>query len=79
MSSEKIGPGNFKLAGGGLVDRVSPKSKAGRKIFGFWIGMFAWAPLLILSLIEGTAFRGNVEFPFLYDPAPYARLLSPSR
>ena len=75
MSSETIGPENFKLAGGGLVGRVSPKSKAGRKLFGFWIGVFAWAPLLILSLIEGTAFRGSVDFPFIYDPTLYARFI----
>lgn len=75
MSAEKIGPENFKLAGGGLVGKVSPKGKVGRKLFGIGVGLFTWVPMLILSLIEGSAFHGKVDFPFLFDPVPYSRFI----
>lgn len=39
-----------------------------------YITLFAWLPLLILSLVEGTAW-GNVGVPFLYDIEDQARFL----
>ena len=38
------------------------------------ISLFAWLPLLLLSLVDGTAWRG-VGLPFLYDIEMQARLL----
>jgi hypothetical protein len=37
--------------------------------------LITWVPLFFLSLARGTAFGDAVELPFLYDTAPYARLL----
>ena len=31
------------------------------------ISLFAWLPLLILSILEGRAWGSGVEMPFLYD------------
>lgn len=39
-----------------------------------YITLFAWLPLLLLSLIEGTAWR-NVGVPFLYDMEDHSRFL----
>jgi hypothetical protein len=39
-----------------------------------YITMFAWLPLLLLSLAEGTAWR-NIGVPFLYDMEDQARFL----
>lgn len=39
-----------------------------------YITLFAWLPLLLLSLVEGTAW-GNVRVPFLYDMEDQARFL----
>ena len=39
------------------------------------ITMFAWLPLLILSLIEGHALRGTLKIPFLFDFEANARFL----
>jgi hypothetical protein len=39
------------------------------------ITLFAWLPLLILSLIEGSAFGGALKIPFLYDVEAHARFL----
>lgn len=38
------------------------------------ITLFAWLPLLLLSIVEGTAW-GNVGVPFLYDMEDQARFL----
>jgi hypothetical protein len=39
-----------------------------------FISLFAWLPLLLLSLVEGKAW-GGVELPFLYDLEMQARFL----
>jgi hypothetical protein len=39
-----------------------------------FISMFAWLPLLLLSLVDGKAWRG-VSLPFLYDIEMQARFL----
>jgi hypothetical protein len=39
------------------------------------ITLFAWLPLLILSLIEGHALRGTLKIPFLFDFEANARFL----
>jgi hypothetical protein len=39
-----------------------------------FISMFAWLPLLILSMVNGKAW-GGVELPFLYDIEMHARFL----
>jgi hypothetical protein len=39
-----------------------------------FISLFAWMPLLILSLVDGKAWRG-VEIPFLYDIEMQVRFL----
>ena len=37
--------------------------------------LVAWAPLLLLSVVEGAAWGGRVTIPFLYDVGLHARLL----
>jgi hypothetical protein len=37
--------------------------------------LVAWAPLLVLSILEGKAWGGSVHLPFLYDVEQHARLL----
>ena len=39
------------------------------------ISLFAWLPLLVLSLIEGHALGDAVKVPFLYDVDAHARFL----
>ena len=39
------------------------------------IALFAWLPLLFLSMLEGHAFGGAIKIPFLYDVEAYARFL----
>jgi hypothetical protein len=39
------------------------------------ISLAAWLPLMVLSLLEGSALNGNVKVPFLYDFEAYARFL----
>ena len=40
------------------------------------LSLFAWLPLLALSLLEGQAFRGNTTVPFLLDVDVHARFLA---
>lgn len=37
--------------------------------------LVTWVPLLVLSVLEGTAMGSAVDVPFLHDPAVHARLL----
>lgn len=39
------------------------------------IALFAWAPLLVLSVVEGRAWGGGVTLPFLYDLEVHVRFL----
>jgi len=39
------------------------------------IALFAWLPLLFLSVLDGRAFSGAIKIPFLYDVEAYARFL----
>src|SRR5690348_6771958 len=39
------------------------------------ISLFAWLPLMLLSLIDGEFFRGKVAVPFLFDVQVHARFL----
>ena len=39
------------------------------------IALFAWEPLLVLSLIDGMAWANAVDVPFLYDFEVHVRLL----
>jgi hypothetical protein len=39
------------------------------------ITMIAWLPLLILTVVDGSAFGGAMKIPFLYDVESHARLL----
>ncbi|MDM0105421.1 hypothetical protein QTH97_10790 [Variovorax sp. J22R24] len=41
----------------------------------FWIVLFAWAPLLLLSITEGQAWGRSVDMPFLRDIETHVRLL----
>jgi len=40
-----------------------------------FLAVFTWLPLLILSLVQGLAFDGPVELPFLWDFAVHVRFL----
>ena len=37
--------------------------------------LLAWAPLLVLSVVEGHAWGGSITVPFLYDVEMHLRLL----
>jgi hypothetical protein len=39
------------------------------------LSLFAWLPLLLLSILEGHAFGGAIKIPFLYDVEAHARFL----
>src|SRR5689334_12386106 len=39
------------------------------------ISLFAWLPLLLLSALQGQAFRGSVAVPFLLDFDVHLRFL----
>jgi hypothetical protein len=39
------------------------------------LALFAWAPLLLLSIVEGHAWPDSVKLPFLYDVELHVRLL----
>ena len=39
------------------------------------ISLFAWLPLLILSILEGRVWGSGVEMPFLYDVDVHVRFL----
>jgi hypothetical protein len=39
------------------------------------ITLFAWLPLLVLSVLEGRALGGGIKIPFLYDMEAHARFL----
>jgi hypothetical protein len=39
------------------------------------LALFAWLPLLLLCLLDGSAFAGAVKIPFLYDIETHARCL----
>jgi hypothetical protein len=39
------------------------------------IPLFAWLPLLLLSLLDGRALGGAIKIPFLYDVEAHARFL----
>ena len=41
----------------------------------FWSVGLAWLPLLVLSLVEGVAWGGDLEVPFLKDFLPYGQFL----
>src|SRR5882672_11008370 len=39
------------------------------------IALFAWLPLLVLSVVEGSAWGSRVAMPFLYDVDAHVRFL----
>src|SRR5512137_1214156 len=73
-------PPDFSLVLGGPLFQLLVRSRlatpalelAHRRII--FISMFAWLPLLLLSLVNGKAW-GGVGLPFLYDIEMQARFL----
>ena len=72
---------DFSLTKGGPFFKLMVRSglmkpefarPAGRATF---LAVFTWLPLLILSLVQGLAFDGPVELPFLWDFAVHVRFL----
>ena len=41
----------------------------------FWSVGLVWLPLLVLSLVEGVAWGGDLDVPFLKDFLPYGQFL----
>jgi len=39
------------------------------------LALFAWLPLLVLSIAEGRAWGGSVKVPFIFDVDVHVRLL----
>ncbi|MBI5364618.1 MAG: hypothetical protein HZA53_15690 [Planctomycetes bacterium] len=50
-----------------------PLKKVARRIA--FVVLLVWLPLMVLSLLEGTALPGNVGLPFLHDVAANVRFL----
>lgn len=78
--SQVCGVENFSLVVGGPLyalllkaGLVQPPLRRLRRRILVFVAL-AWAPLLLLTMMEGTALE-NVEIPFLYDVEAYARFL----
>jgi hypothetical protein len=76
MDKDQTTPEDFSLSAGGPFHRALVKTKLINRpgkiaLFGLCI---AWIPLLIITLINGTAFSGT-DMPFLKDAAIQGRLL----
>ena len=73
-------PPDFSLVLGGPTFQLLVRSRLATPAFEFvkrrivFISMFAWLPLLLLSLLNGEAW-GGVGLPFLYDIEMHARFL----
>ena len=75
------GPPEFSLVLGGPVFRLCRRShlsgatleRLGRRVV--VITLFAWVPLLLLSVFEGYALGGAIKVPFLQDIEANARFL----
>jgi hypothetical protein len=74
-------PLDFSLVLGGPLFQILVRSRLATPALGLmkrriiFFSMFAWLPLLLLSLVEGKAW-GGVGLPFLYDIEKHARLLA---
>ena len=82
MTTEQIQePADFSLVLGGPVFQLFRRTRmAGdglellhRRIL--FISLFAWIPLLLLSLLAGQAINRTIGIPFLYDIEVHARFL----
>jgi hypothetical protein len=81
-TEQSIGPSDFSLVLGGPVyqllrrayrtDDVQSLAKRRAVI----ISLVAWLPLFVLSLVQGSAFKGSVAVPFLYDLEVHIRFLA---
>ncbi len=73
-------PTDFSLFWGGPLFQLLVRSHLATPAFDLmkrrivFLSLFAWLPLLILSLIDGKAL-GSVGLPFLYDIEMHARFL----
>jgi hypothetical protein len=73
-------PPDFSLVLGGPLFQLLVRSRLATpalellKLRIVFFSMFAWLPLLLLSLVDGKAW-GGVGLPFLYDIEMHARLL----
>ena len=71
---------DFSLVLGGPLFQLLVRSRLATPAFELmkrrivFITLFAWLPLLLLSLVNGKAWRG-VGLPFLYDIEMHARFL----
>lgn len=74
-------PPDFSLClGGPLYQFFRRTHLAGDALQLMWrrvvvLALLAWAPLLVLSVVEGHAWDGSVRLPFLFDAEIHARLL----
>ncbi len=74
-------PGDFSLVLGGPLYQLLRRAHLSgdglellrRRIL--TIPLFAWLPLLVLSVLDGTALGGGVAVPFLLDAEVHARFL----
>ena len=74
-------PALVSFASGGLLFRAlrgvgaasAERVRPGRSILLMFL--VTWVPLLVFSVLEGTAMASAVDVPFLRDPAVHARLL----
>ena len=71
FSITKGGPFFKLMVGSGLIkpDFARPARRAS------FLALFIWLPLFIFALIQGLAFSGRVELPFLWDFTVHIRFL----
>ena len=80
IHNSKEEPPDFSLVLGGPLFQLLVRSHLATPAFDLlkrrivFISLFAWLPLMILSLIDGKAW-GGVGLPFLYDIEMHARFL----
>lgn len=74
-------PTDFSLVLGGPLYQIFRRTHlSGDSLELLWrrvifLTLLAWLPLLLLSILEGRAWGGDVELPFLKDVDTHARLL----
>jgi len=80
-TSAPVGPPDFSLVLGGPLFQLYRRMRLSgdalellrRRVL--FITLFAWLPLLLLSLLDGHALGGAIKIPFLLDVEAHARFL----
>jgi hypothetical protein len=74
-------PPDFSLVLGGPLFQLYRRTHLSGEALELWrrrilaIPLFAWLPLLVLSILQGRDIGGTISIPFLYDVAAHVRFL----